>query len=446
MLEPYRRASRAFREQVRKKLESGQETERVPVNADGTRYAIVDLGQLRNFEAQLFDLVDNPSIAGYLHAKVYRNLKATHHFLPVEGEHFIQHTLAMVQNLIQDGVPPFRTIPRHDLIVISPEGTTSYFPIQDYIIYLGAGLLGVQAASRIDKTSNEMLPVDSSAIRLFAQKAIVRGSFDPVAAKHLLRIVRSKFESTEVASVVGQRTLREADRLASTFENFSSTPKVFRELPQALGPYEAYQHTSIDPYWYLYYSDADRARISGSYSLLQHHEDLVLFSSQQISSFYEAASLVLDSLPAPREFYRLTKQRLQMPYEDVGPEGLRSMTSHTARKMGWTHCIVNDVQARLAALSESTPPRVLAEIFFGPHNTVLRAIDISGKLDTLEGVNAALDKGRIELIQRLNLDKLREILAAGFSEKILLTQVKFCGGAEYREIARESFSSIQDLR
>jgi hypothetical protein len=444
-LNAYIRESELFRERVKQRIASGEEILRVPFGFHDSRHAIVDLRQLRRAEEELVALITNPGAQGYLPTHVYGNLKVIHHFLPTADGRLVQETENTVNALIRSGIPPFRFVPTYDAIEITPEGRPSYFPIQDYLIYFGAGLLGIQAKERRERSkgpSHKMLPVNLSAIRLFAQKAIVNGTLDPVVAKHLLRVSQGKFESDSSTTNLSQRMLRQGDFLASTLKDIAWAPKSLLELPVTVRPSEAYQTISSDPYWYLYYSEADRIRIAEAYVQLQKHEDMNQFSAMQLHSFHQAASLILDSLPEPAEILQAKRIRSRTRYEDATPEELRTMVSRTARENGWEQSIADDVLARLRALDSSTPLITFCAIFFGPQGSVLRAIDLSGKLDTLAEVKIAIDQGRIDLLRRLDGAVLGAIVKEAFRAGIVTTRLKFCGGAGYRQFASTAFSEL----
>jgi hypothetical protein len=301
----------------------------------------------------------------------------------------------------------------------------------------------VQAKDRREAGEREMLPVNSTAIRLFSQKAVVDGALDPVAAKHLVRVVRSKFESEPAAEAISERMLHEADSLASKFYGLFPHSRILRDLPEVLRPSEAYQHICSDSYWYLYYTDSDRIRLARSYLELQHHEDYALFTRAKINSFYHAASLILDSLPKPNDIRRSSGVSSPATFESFDPNELPTITSKAVRENGWERDIARLVLQRLEDLPASTQRQTLAKIFFGPQVSALKAVGVSGHLDKFEEVKAAVDQGRLNLLKRLEGAVLKEVAAEGFRTRVLMRRLKFCGGGRYRELANARFEALQ---
>jgi hypothetical protein len=200
---------------------------------------------------------------------------------------------------------------------------------------------------------------------------------------------------------------------------------------------------SSDSYWYLYHSDADRIRLAQSYLELEHHEDRVILTSRQLKSFHQAASLILDSLPDPSQIIKSRSGVSCSPFENVDLNELKTISSKMVRENGWEREIASLILQRLRDIPDSTSREILAKIFFGPQVSTLKVVGVSSSLDSLEQVKAAVDQGRLDLLKKLTDDVLQEVVAEGFRTQVLMRQIKFCGGAQYRQLANAKFEALQ---
>jgi hypothetical protein len=441
LLDEYRAARTTFYKFVDEAKENGEGKLRGNLDDNDKRAAEFAIKSLCEIEAQYFGLITNSNLHGYVPPIIFCKLKAIYEFRSTELTRSLSDGVEAIQALINHNIPPFRFIPKYSTIRLSESGKMSYFPIQDYIIYFGTGKLGLQAAEREKKNIPDMLPVGYGLVRAFAQRAIVDGALDQTVARHLYRVTREKFEDAAEGNACAERTLAHAHLLVERLKGISPRDRHYKDLDIELTPLKAFETVNTKPFWYLEYSPADRQRIAQCYSELGRHAEGFKFTPQQIRAFHRWAVLIDDAVTSPEEIIEERTRALKNTKKAFSEDELAAVSAIDVNKNQWGSQIAEIVLNRLTNLNLPTSDPDLGRVFIFPLGRVLSIIGVSNKLDRIPEIKAALDEGRLRLLERLSDSDLREIIAVAKSQESPKVILKFIGGETYKEAARERFKN-----
>ena len=337
------------------------------------------------------------------------------------------------------------------------------FPVRDYIIEFGAGLYFINAG-QFRGECGEILPVSVDIVDMFCQKALRSGDIDPVVLRHLMRNAKDNFK---VSSSVRERTLDShlctcVEMLVETFCDYSVNPRPLERLDPQMSATDRIDLMMKNPMWYQLYNEDDRRQVALAYESVGETLDSFRNQSGRAERVHKAASLIVpEGLTEPSTILarrRVEKLQDQQLIVREGREELRSKllegdfsTITPAHKKDPESLeLVAQCVSQLVTQLENKDDTTIVKVLFGPPVCAYKLVATqrgrsSENLDDVSIVRSAINEGRVELLGRIDDDRLQRVVDAreGFVEELDLKRIG--GRTAFGKVLRARLRSLSSL-